>query len=69
MSINNARILVEKMREDHNFRNKVLETTGPEDLSSFLYSEGLIFDQRELVGAMAECMQQLELQMSKVSSC
>jgi len=59
MSINNARIFVEKMREDYNFRNKALETTGPEDLSSFLYSEGLIFDQRELVGAMAECMQQL----------
>ena len=63
MSINNALRFVAKLREDHSFRYKVLETTGPEDLSSFLYSEGLIFDQRELVGAMVECMEQLELQM------
>ena len=64
MSINNARKFVEKMREDHNFRNKVLATSGQEELSSILYAESLIFDKRELVGAMAECMQQLELQMS-----
>jgi len=64
MSTNNARKFVEKMREDHNFRNKVLATSGQEELSSILYAESLIFDKRELVGAMAECMQQLELQMS-----
>jgi predicted ribosomally synthesized peptide with nif11-like leader len=64
MSVNNARKFVAKLREDHSFRNKVLETTGPEDLSSFLHVEGLIFDQRELVGAMAECMEQLELEMN-----
>ena len=66
MSVNNARRFVEKMSEDHNFRNKVLATSGPEELSSFLHAESLIFDKRELVGAMAECMQQLDLQMSNL---
>jgi len=60
MSIHNARRFVEKLRDDHEFRKKALVTSGPEDLSAFLYAEGLAFDQRELVGAMAECMQQLE---------
>jgi len=64
MSINNARKFVAKLREDHGFRNKALETTGTEELSSFLDAEGLIFDQRDLVGAMAECMEQLELQIN-----
>ena len=62
MSLNNARRFVEKMREDQSFRNKTLQTTGQEDLSSVLQAEGLIFDQRELVVAMAECMAQLEMQ-------
>ena len=66
MSINNARKFVEKMREDYNFRNKVLATSGQEELSSFLHTENLIFDKRELVGAMTECMQQLELELGKV---
>jgi hypothetical protein len=66
MSINNARKFVEKMREDYNFRNKVLTTSGQKEFSSFLHAENLIFDKRELVGAMAECMQQLELKLGKV---
>jgi len=64
MSINNARKFVEKMREEHNFRDRVLATSGPEEFASFLYDEDLAFDKRELAGAMAECMQQLELQIS-----
>ena len=64
MSLNNARRFVEKMREDKSFRNQVLQTTGPKELSSLLNAENLVFNKRELVGAMAECMQQLELQMS-----
>ena len=61
MSINNARTFVAKLREDHDFKNNALQTTGPEDLLLLLNKEGLPFDQRELVGAMAECMEQLEL--------
>lgn len=63
MSTNNARSFVEKMRQDRNFREKALATTGPEGLSLFLQQEDLSFDQRELVEAMAECMEQLELQI------
>jgi hypothetical protein len=39
-----------------------LNNARREDLSSVLQAEGLIFDQRELVVAMAECMAQLEMQ-------
>lgn len=61
MTINNARIFVARLKEDHEFRNKVLQTTGPENLVLFLKEESLSFDPRDLVGAMAECMEQLEL--------
>lgn len=64
MSINNARTFVAKLREDHKFRNKVLETTELEDFFVFLKEEGLTFNQREIVGAIIECMEQLELQKS-----
>jgi hypothetical protein len=63
MAINNARKFVEKMKQDKNFRIKTLTTTGPEDLLLFLQQENLSFDQRELVEAMAECMEQMELRM------
>ena len=61
MAMNNARKFVARLKEDHEFRNKVLETTGPENLVLFLKEERLSFNQRELVGAMAECMEELEL--------
>ncbi|MFC1633317.1 DUF3795 domain-containing protein [Planctomycetota bacterium] len=64
MAINNARGFVEKMRQDQNFRKKALATTELEDLFSFLQEEDLPFNQRELVEAMAECMEQLELNES-----
>ena len=60
MAINNARKFVEKLKEDHSFRDKVLETTEPEDLFLFLKEERLTFNQRELVGVMADCMKKLE---------
>lgn len=63
MAINNARRFVERMRQDKNFRRKTLVTTGQEDLLLFLQRENLPFDQRELVEAMAECMEQMELQV------
>lgn len=63
MSVNNARRFVEKLRQDQNFRKRSLATTDPEKLHLFLQKEGLPFNQRELVEAMAECMEQLELQI------
>jgi hypothetical protein len=64
MSIDNARTFVMKLREDHDFKNRVMQTTGPDELLLFLQEEDIPFDQRELIGAMAECMKQLELQES-----
>jgi len=64
MSIDDARKFIVKLRENHKFRKKTLETTSPEDLSLFLRSEDLIFDQRELIGAMVDCMEQLESQVT-----
>jgi predicted ribosomally synthesized peptide with nif11-like leader len=63
MSLSDALMFVNKMKEDNHFREKALGTSTPEDLSLFLHSKGLQFDQRELVGAMAECMTQMEQQM------
>jgi len=63
MPLEDARNFVEKMREDRVFREKVLQTKKPEDLALFLRGERLSFDQRELAGAMAECMAQMEQQM------
>jgi len=63
MAINDARRFVNKMRQDQTFRKKVLATTKPEDLLSFLQEERLPFNLRELVEAMAECMEQLALQI------
>ena len=63
MAMHNARRFVEKLREDQNFRTKALATTGAQDLLSFLEEEGLPFNQRELVEAMAECMEQSESKM------
>ena len=65
MPLDDARNFVVKMREDNNFRKNTLNTTGSEDLVLFLHAEGLIFDQKELVFAMAECMTQLEQQMDR----
>jgi hypothetical protein len=60
MAIDNARRFVEKMKQDQNFRKKALATAGPDGLFSFLREEDLLFNQRELVEAMAECMEQLD---------
>ncbi len=63
MPLDDARKFVDKMREDRVFREKVLQTKNSEDLALFLRGESMLFDQRELAGAMAECMAQLEQQM------
>lgn len=62
MSITHARTFVERLKEDYDFRNKALTTSGTEELVAFLQTENLVFTQRELVGAMSECMEQQELQ-------
>lgn len=65
MPLEDARSFVEKMRDNLEFRDKVLQTNNLDDLTSFLRGEGLAFDQRELVGAMAECMAQMDQMMNE----
>jgi hypothetical protein len=65
MPFDDARKFVVKMREDKNFREKVLQTINPEDLALLLRGESMLFDQRELAGAMAECMAQMEQQQGR----
>lgn len=62
MSLTNARTFVARLKENYDFRNKVLTTSSTEELVAFLRSKNLAFTRRELVGAVAECMQQQELQ-------
>jgi len=62
MPLDDARSFVVKLRENREFRKNALQTKNLGDLALFLRGEGLRFDQRELIGAMAECMAQLEQQ-------
>lgn len=63
MPLDHARNFVEKMKEHPEFRENIMQTKSPEELAALLRGEGLQFDQRELVGAMAECMAQMEQEM------
>ncbi len=58
-----ARKFVARMKEDPEFRQKVTQADGPEQLESCLRGEGMSFSQHELIGAMAECMALMEKQM------
>ncbi len=60
MALNDARRFVDKMKQDSDFRNQAQKVGPPEDLAVFLSKEELRFNQGELVGAMAECMAQME---------
>jgi len=62
MPLDDARSFIVKLRENREFRKNALQTKNLDDLALFLRGEGLRFDQRELIGAMAECMAQLEQQ-------
>ena len=63
MPLDHARSFVEKMKDHPEFRDKVTQTKSLEELAMLLRGEGLAFDQRELVGAMAECMAQMDQMM------
>jgi predicted ribosomally synthesized peptide with nif11-like leader len=63
MSLADARGFVARMKEDVGFRERVLRTVTPEEFATLMQREGILFDQRELAGAMAECMQAMEQQM------
>lgn len=63
MPLEDARKFVAKMKENPEFRKEIVQAVSPEELHSLLYEEGMSFNQQELVGAMAECMAQMEQQM------
>lgn len=65
MSLNDARNFVIRMQVDQDFRQKAQETETQDSLTSLLLREGFQFDKRELAGAMAECIEQMEQQKSK----
>ncbi len=65
MPLNDARKFVAKMRDDSNFRDKAQNAETPEELTLLLNVEELKFDQKELVGAMAECMAQMKEQAGR----
>ena len=60
MPLDDARGFVARMKRDGEFRESVLKTVGTEEFVSLMRAEGMVFDQRELAGAMAECMQEME---------
>jgi predicted ribosomally synthesized peptide with nif11-like leader len=62
MPLEDARKFVARMKEDSEFRKKITQADGQE-LDTCLCEEGMLFTQKELIGAMAECMAELEQQM------
>ena len=60
MSLESAQQFVSRMREDKEFRAIVGQTDDTPALNVYLKRQGFDFDQRELVGAMAACMAELE---------
>ncbi len=63
MPLEDACRFVARMKEDVEFRMKVTQAAGPEEFDAFVREAGLLFNQQELVGAMAACMAQLDQQM------
>jgi predicted ribosomally synthesized peptide with nif11-like leader len=60
MSLENAQQFVSRMKEDKHFSNKVQSIADNKKLKEHLGKQGYKFDERELIGAMAVCMAELE---------
>ncbi|MCP4349361.1 MAG: Nif11-like leader peptide family natural product precursor [Desulfobacterales bacterium] len=60
MSFQSAQLFVSKMRDDKNFRENVSNATDKAALLDMVKSKGYDFDERDLVGAMAACMTEME---------
>ena len=65
MSLDSAQLFVSKMRENRDFREKVRNVFDKEALWNLVKSEGYDFDEKDLVGAMAAYMSELEDSCSK----
>lgn len=60
MSLESAQQFVSRMKEDKEFRIRILQTDDSVALNVYLRGLGFEFNQRQLVGAMAECMADLD---------
>lgn len=59
MSMEKAQQFVARMRVDHEFREAVKATADTESLRELLQRHGYDFNERDLVGAMAACMEEM----------
>ena len=60
MRFSSAQTFVRKMKDDKKFRKNFQSMTDTENLWNCKKKEGFTFDEKDLVRAMAECMNELE---------
>jgi predicted ribosomally synthesized peptide with nif11-like leader len=60
MTQDSAQLFVQKMQEDTEFRNRVQAIGDKTELWKYLENTGYVFDECDLVKAMAACMAELE---------
>jgi len=65
MALESAQLFVLKMREDKIFREMVSGVADKESLWDLVKKEGFEFDERDLAGAMAACMTEMEESANK----
>lgn len=59
MDTDSARLFVQKMRNDKDFRNAVQEISDRTELWEYIEKKGYAFNECDLVKAMAACMAEL----------
>lgn len=62
MSLENAKNFVSRMQEDTKFRDEVKNKPDGKTQKLFLQQSGYEFEERELVIAMARCMEEMAFQ-------
>ncbi len=60
MALESAKLFVAKMREDNFFRKQVSSVADKEAFWNLVKKENFNFDERDLAGAMAACMTEME---------
>jgi predicted ribosomally synthesized peptide with nif11-like leader len=59
MAHESARQFVERMRMDQEFRREVTATADTSAFQDLVHRSGYAFSERDLVGAMASCMEEM----------
>ncbi len=60
MALESAKLFVTKMREDNGFRKQVSSVADKNAFWDLVKNENFNFDERDLAGAMAACMSDME---------